>query len=85
MPAACLEFDTIERHLAENGGGAHSAEPFVRSEMRPEMRCDRGAERIAMREMTPWSRPWIIHRIKVAVLVLVVFIMPVILFAISDG
>lgn len=38
-----------------------------------------------MREMTPWSRPWIIHRIKVGVLVLVVFIMPVILFAISDG
>jgi hypothetical protein len=38
-----------------------------------------------MREMKPWSRPWVIHRIKVAILVLVVFIMPVILFAISDG
>ena len=38
-----------------------------------------------MSEMERWSRPWIIHRVKVAILVLIVFIMPVILFAISDG
>lgn len=38
-----------------------------------------------MRELKPWSRPWVIHRIKVAILVLIVFVMPVILFAISEG
>lgn len=38
-----------------------------------------------MPEMRPWSRAWIIHRVKVAVLVLIVFIMPIILFAISEG
>jgi hypothetical protein len=36
-------------------------------------------------QMKPWSKAWIIHRAKVAVLVLIVFIMPVILFAISEG
>lgn len=36
-------------------------------------------------QMKPWSKAWIIHRIKVAVLVLIVFIMPVILFAMSEG
>lgn len=38
-----------------------------------------------MPEMKPWSRPWIMHRIKVALLILIVFIMPVVLFAISEG
>ena len=38
-----------------------------------------------MRESKPWSRAWIVHRIKVALLVLIVFVMPVILFAISEG
>lgn len=38
-----------------------------------------------MGDMKPWSRPWVIHRIKIGILVLIVFIMPVILFAISDG
>jgi hypothetical protein len=38
-----------------------------------------------MPELERWSRGWIIHRIKVAILVLIVFIMPVILFAISEG
>ena len=46
---------------------------------------DEGAERISMGEMKPWSRPWVIHRVKIALLVLIVFVMPVILFAISDG
>jgi hypothetical protein len=36
-------------------------------------------------QMKPWSKAWIIHRTKVAVLVLIVFIMPVILFAMSEG
>jgi hypothetical protein len=38
-----------------------------------------------MSEMKPWTKAWIIHRIKLAILVLIVFIMPVILFAISEG
>jgi hypothetical protein len=38
-----------------------------------------------MAEMKPWSRAWIIHRIKVAILVVIVFILPIILFAISEG
>lgn len=38
-----------------------------------------------MPDLKPWSRRWVIHRIKVAVLVLIVFIMPVVLFALSDG
>lgn len=46
---------------------------------------DKGAERKSMPEMKPWSRPWIMHRIKVALLILIVFIMPVVLFAISEG
>jgi hypothetical protein len=38
-----------------------------------------------MGELKPWSRAWIIHRIKVGLLVLIVFVMPVILFAMSEG
>ena len=38
-----------------------------------------------MHEFKPWSRAWIVHRIKVAILLLIVFVMPVILFAISEG
>jgi hypothetical protein len=38
-----------------------------------------------MAELKPWSRAWIIHRAKVAILVVIVFVMPVILFAMSEG
>jgi len=38
-----------------------------------------------MVELKPWSRAWVIHRIKVAFLVLIVFVMPVILFALAEG
>jgi hypothetical protein len=38
-----------------------------------------------MPELEPWSRGWIIHKVKVAILVLIVFIMPIVLFAISEG
>jgi hypothetical protein len=38
-----------------------------------------------MSDMKPWTKPWIVHRIKVAILVLIVFVMPVILFAMSEG
>jgi hypothetical protein len=38
-----------------------------------------------MSEMKRWSKAWVVHRIKVAILVLIVFVMPVILFAISEG
>jgi hypothetical protein len=38
-----------------------------------------------MGELKPWSRAWIVHKTKVAVLILIVFVLPVILFAISEG
>jgi hypothetical protein len=38
-----------------------------------------------MDDMKPWTKPWIIHKAKVTVLVVIVFVMPVILFAISEG
>jgi hypothetical protein len=38
-----------------------------------------------MDDMKPWTRPWIIHKTKVAILVVIVFVMPVILFAISES
>lgn len=38
-----------------------------------------------MVDLKPWSRAWVVHRFKLAVLIMIVFIMPVILFAIAGG